>query len=590
MKVRSLAAMLAIAGLAHAAAAQYEFVTTAPGTWVDISTTGNLLTLGDDQSVQIFNTVSNPFVPANAWVNSNGSIGLTSFTSFSNTMLPNASFHGGTGLAPFWDDLNPGLGGLVHWQQIGSTLIVQFSDVPFYGAAAETNRFQVQIFGSGTTYAQFLYEGPMVTPRQRGNSATIGAQLNASTALMYSFDQDVLQPGMVITLREENPNAVGACCLNDGTCTVVLQSACIAQGGTWTSVGTTCAQANCPQATACCFFDGSCAMLVASACASQGGTSQAGFTCATVSCPSIPPVVITNCSLSTGSMTLSGVQAPAGGVWSECAQDALDPLTANTTAGFGVSGALRLADDFTVPAGGLDLAYVKVPAYTTGATALTVTGATLRIWNGNPSDPTSQVIFGDDTTNRLAHREWSNIYRTFNTVTPPTCGGVPTAPGNTRRLQWAFITVNQQLPEGTYWLDWNVAGASFAPTATAATAIGRQCDPSNSTGLQFNGTWVPTNDAGQGCAPVPVQQGLYFELLGVLGGGQCYANCDGSTVAPVLNVDDFTCFVNEFAQAQSLPPAQQIASYANCDGSTIAPVLNVDDFTCFVNQFAQGCP
>jgi hypothetical protein len=74
------------------------------------------------------------------------------------------------------------------------------------------------------------------------------------------------------------------------------------------------------------------------------------------------------------------------------------------------------------------------------------------------------------------------------------------------------------------------------------------------------------------------------------GSPACYANCDGSTVEPILNVDDFTCFINEYASAQSLPHAQQLAHYSNCDGSTIAPVLNVDDFTCFINQYAQGCP
>jgi serralysin len=70
----------------------------------------------------------------------------------------------------------------------------------------------------------------------------------------------------------------------------------------------------------------------------------------------------------------------------------------------------------------------------------------------------------------------------------------------------------------------------------------------------------------------------------------CYANCDNSTQAPILNVDDFTCFINQFAAAQALPHGQQVTSYANCDGSTTAPVLNVDDFTCFINQFATGCP
>jgi len=60
----------------------------------------------------------------------------------------------------------------------------------------------------------------------------------------------------------------------------------------------------------------------------------------------------------------------------------------------------------------------------------------------------------------------------------------------------------------------------------------------------------------------------------------CYANCDASTSAPVLNVLDFTCFLNRFAAGDS---------YANCDGSTTAPVLNVLDFSCFLNTFAAGC-
>jgi serine protease AprX len=61
----------------------------------------------------------------------------------------------------------------------------------------------------------------------------------------------------------------------------------------------------------------------------------------------------------------------------------------------------------------------------------------------------------------------------------------------------------------------------------------------------------------------------------------CYANCDGSVVVPILNVADFTCFLNRFAAGES---------YANCDQSTSPPELNVADFTCFLNQFAAGCP
>jgi glucose/arabinose dehydrogenase len=61
----------------------------------------------------------------------------------------------------------------------------------------------------------------------------------------------------------------------------------------------------------------------------------------------------------------------------------------------------------------------------------------------------------------------------------------------------------------------------------------------------------------------------------------CEPNCDGSTVAPLLNVADFTCFLQRFAAGDP---------YANCDGSTIAPTLNVTDFTCFLQSYAEGCP
>jgi hypothetical protein len=63
-------------------------------------------------------------------------------------------------------------------------------------------------------------------------------------------------------------------------------------------------------------------------------------------------------------------------------------------------------------------------------------------------------------------------------------------------------------------------------------------------------------------------------------GGTCYANCDNSTNAPCLNVNDFVCFNNAFSAG--LP-------YANCDASTINPTLNVNDFVCFNNAYSAGC-
>jgi hypothetical protein len=61
----------------------------------------------------------------------------------------------------------------------------------------------------------------------------------------------------------------------------------------------------------------------------------------------------------------------------------------------------------------------------------------------------------------------------------------------------------------------------------------------------------------------------------------CYANCDGSAAAPLLNFADFSCFLQRFAAGDP---------YANCDGSTAPPTLNFADFSCFLQRFAAGCP
>jgi hypothetical protein len=71
-----------------------------------------------------------------------------------------------------------------------------------------------------------------------------------------------------------------------------------------------------------------------------------------------------------------------------------------------------------------------------------------------------------------------------------------------------------------------------------------------------------------------------LEYISAGSGPTCYANCDGSTSVPFLNVNDFICFQSKFAAGDS---------YANCDGSTAAPVLNVNDFICFQSRFAAGC-
>jgi hypothetical protein len=101
--------------------------------------------------------------------------------------------------------------------------------------------------------------------------------------------------------------------------------------------------------------------------------------------------------------------------------------------------------------------------------------------------------------------------------------------------------------------------ASTAPTA--GTAVLGLFKPGNAGSLNIPN--IPVPSAG-GAPPLP-----------------CYPNCDNSSQQPVLNVTDFTCFLDRF-YAQD--------PWANCDGSSTPPAFNILDFTCFLRQFAAGCP
>jgi hypothetical protein len=66
----------------------------------------------------------------------------------------------------------------------------------------------------------------------------------------------------------------------------------------------------------------------------------------------------------------------------------------------------------------------------------------------------------------------------------------------------------------------------------------------------------------------------------------CYANCDNSTAPPILNVNDFVCFMNRFAAQDVYYPFRD--PYANCDQDYPA-TYTIVDFQCFINRFAVGC-
>ncbi len=64
--------------------------------------------------------------------------------------------------------------------------------------------------------------------------------------------------------------------------------------------------------------------------------------------------------------------------------------------------------------------------------------------------------------------------------------------------------------------------------------------------------------------------------------GVCYADCDQSTGAGVLDIFDFLCFQNSFVNGEP---------YAcDCDTTTGNGVCDIFDFLCFQDAFVAGCP
>lgn len=171
-----------------------------------------------------------------------------------------------------------------------------------------------------------------------------------------------------------------------------------------------------------------------------------------------------------------------------------------TILGFGVSGTIRVADDFVVPASQQwRIDSITVNGYTTNADTTVPPSATainFRIWNGTPDSAGSTVVFGDTSTNRLTSTYWRREVRYSQTTV-----------NVARAIKIVNASAGVTLPPGRYWLDWNITGLSFAPpiTITGDTVTGNARQRGSS-------GWVNLLD---GTRP----QGMPFQLHGqVLGG------------------------------------------------------------------------
>jgi hypothetical protein len=136
--------------------------------------------------------------------------------------------------------------------------------------------------------------------------------------------------------------------------------------------------------------------------------------------------------------------------------------------------------------------------------------------------------------------------------------------GSVIRGQWVPIRAEINLTANTYDFYYNnvqlIDDRVYSPPGTPVATPGIQCIDLYS----FSSS------------------GMRYDTISMTSaGGGCYGNCDNSTTPPVLNVADFTCFLQRYAAGDT---------YANCDNSTTPPTLNVADFTCFLQRYAAGCP
>jgi hypothetical protein len=190
-------------------------------------------------------------------------------------------------------------------------------------------------------------------------------------------------------------------------------------------------------------------------------------------------------------------------------------------AGHAQSTGYRVADE-VVLATGCTVDSIAFFAYQTGSTTTsTMTGYNLRIYDGVPGAPGTNLVWGDSLTNIMGSTAWSNIYRMSDT-----------SPGTTRPIMISYaVTTGLHLNPGTYWLDWQAAGSlasgPWAPpvailgqTTTGnakqwnLTAWGDLTDSGTLTGLGLPfimyGTWdgASSNDVGVSALVSPVSGAL----------------------------------------------------------------------------------
>lgn len=173
--------------------------------WFDISSLGTDLSIADEERVAVELPWEFDFFGqalTTVYVNDNGfltpdsilpDIGAGHF--WQNTNIPNASVPNGM-IAPYWDDLDPGVSGAVlyYHDAANERAIFQWDQVPYYANSSTSLTFQAVLNKNGEI--EFFYEDVS----QTRNSATIGIESpDNQTGVQLAYNNAYVTSGMAIS-------------------------------------------------------------------------------------------------------------------------------------------------------------------------------------------------------------------------------------------------------------------------------------------------------------------------------------------------------------------------------------------------------
>lgn len=194
------------------------------------------------------------------------------------------------------------------------------------------------------------------------------------------------------------------------------------------------------------------------------------------------------------------------------------PLT-NYGFGHNIATFAHVADDVLINATSWTIDSLVFYAYQTNSTLTsTFTAVHVAIWDGDPSLPTSTIVWGDTTTNVLSRTVFSGCYRA-NVLT-----------GATRPIMRNVVNVPAVvLTGGSYWIQWASAGSlTSGPWANPITITG-QAITGNAKQKIAAGAWGNLLDGTNGV-------GLPFEVYGT----EVAATCPFPSTLAVTNITDIS--------------------------------------------------